>query len=86
MKVIAILDVDDVNHWYSSPERAAFFGPRGVTTTAFRDPAGDGNTVALMIEAPDMETLQSQLATPEAAEAQIRDGVRVATIRMFVDA
>lgn len=86
MKVIAILDVDDVNHWYSSRERAAFFGPRGVTTTAFRDPAGGGNTVALMIEAPDMETLQSQLATPEAAEAQIRDGVRVATIRMFVDA
>jgi hypothetical protein len=36
--------------------------------------------------APDMETLQSELATPEAAETQVRDGVHVATIRMFIDA
>jgi hypothetical protein len=57
-----------------------------MTATAFRNPAGDGKTVALLIEASDMETLQSELATPEAAEAQVRDGVHVATIRMFVDA
>jgi hypothetical protein len=33
-----------------------------------------------------METLQSELATPEAAETEVRDGVHVATIRMFIDA
>ncbi|MGZ4672300.1 MAG: hypothetical protein ACXV8L_08905 [Ilumatobacteraceae bacterium] len=86
MQFIAILDVDDVDHWFNSSGRATFFGSRGMTTTAFRNPAGDGRTVALLIEAPDMETLQSELATPEAAEAEVRDGVRVATIRMFVDA
>ena len=33
-----------------------------------------------------METLQSELATPEAAETQVGDGVRVASIRMFTGA
>jgi hypothetical protein len=35
--------------------------------TPFRNPAGDGNSVALLVEAPDMETLQSELATPAGA-------------------
>lgn len=86
MQFIAILDVDDVDHWFTSTERAAFFEPRGMRATPFRNPAGDGNSVALLVEAPDMETLQSELATPEAAEAQLRDGVHVATIRMFINA
>ena len=86
MQFIAILDVDDVDHWFTSTERHAFFEPRGMRATPFRNPAGDGNSVALLVEAPDMETLQSELATPEAAETQVRDGVHVATIRMFIDA
>jgi hypothetical protein len=64
MQVIAILEVDDVDHWFTSTERSAFFEPRGMRATPFRNPAGDGNSVALLVEAPDMETLQSELATP----------------------
>ena len=86
MKFIAILDVDDVDHWFSSTDRPAFFELRGMTATPFRNPAGDGTTVALLVEAPSMEALQSELATPEAAETQLRDGVHVASIRMFADA
>ena len=83
---IAILEVDDVDHWFASTDRPAFFESRGMRATPFRNPAGDGKSVALLVEAPDMETLQSALATPEAAETQVRDGVHVATIRMFIDA
>lgn len=86
MQFIAILEVDDVDHWFASADRPAFFESRGMKATPFRNPAGDGTTVALLVEAPDMEALQSQLATPEAAETQVRDGVHVASIRMFADA
>ena len=86
MQFIAILEVDDVDHWFASADRPAFFESRGMKATPFRNPAGDGTTVALLVEAPDMEALQSELATPEAAETQLRDGVHVATIRMFADA
>lgn len=85
MQFIAILEVDDVDHWFTSTGRSAFFESRGMRATPFRNPASDGNSVALLVEAPDMETLQSELATPEAAETQVRDGVHVASIRMFVD-
>jgi len=86
MQVIAMHDVDDVDHWYSSADRAEFFEARGMKATPFRPPAGDGRTVAVLIEAPDMESLQAALATPEARVAEERDGVHVETIELFVDA
>jgi hypothetical protein len=84
MKVIAIHDVDDVQLWFDSPKRAEFFGARGMTVTAFRDPAGESSSVAVLIETPDMETLQKALAEPEAAEAEQHDGVHVDTIRILL--
>lgn len=84
MQVIATHDVDDVQHWFDSPERSKFFEERGMKVTAFRDPSGAGNTIAVLIEAPDMETLEEALATPEAAASQKHDGVHVDTIRVFV--
>lgn len=86
MQVIAIHDVDDVKHWFNSQARSEFFEARGMKATAFRDPAGNGNTVALLIEAPDMASLQAALATPEAKVAEDHDGVHVDTIKLFVDA
>jgi hypothetical protein len=56
MQVIAIHDVDDVDHWFSSKARAEFFEARGMKATAFRDPEGGSRTVAVLIEAPDMES------------------------------
>ena len=84
MQVIATHDVDDVQHWYDSPERSRFFEERGMTATAFRDPSGGSHNVAVLIETPDIKTLEEALATPEAAAAEKHDGVHVDTIRMFV--
>jgi len=86
MKVLAIHDVDDVEHWFNSPKRAEFFEARGMTATAFRDPSGDGKTVAVLIEAPDMETIEAALSTPEAAEAEKHDGVHMNTMKLYLNA
>ncbi len=86
MQFIAIHDVDDVKHWFDSPARSEFFEARGMTATAFRDPAGDGKTVAVLIEAPDMESLGAALSTPEAKVAEDHDGVHVDTLKLLVHA
>lgn len=84
MQIIATHDVADVQHWFDSPKRADFFGPRGIRATAFRDPAGGTKTCAVLFETPDLETLQKALAGPEAAEAEASDGVDPSTIQIFV--
>ncbi len=84
MQVIATHDVDDVAHWFSSPKRAEFFEARGMKVTAFRDPSGQSKNVAVLIETPDMDTLQAALATPEAEEAEKHDGVHAETITIYV--
>jgi hypothetical protein len=84
MQVIATHDVDDVAHWFNSPKRAEFFEARGMKVTAFRDPGGESTSVAVLIETPDMDTLQAALAEPAAAEAEKGDGVHVDTIAIFV--
>jgi hypothetical protein len=84
MQVIATHAVDDVEHWYNSPKRAEFFEQHGMSITAFRQPGGDEKLVAVLIETPDMETLQAALATDEAKEAEKYDGVHEPTIKIFV--
>ncbi len=84
MQVIATHDVDDVVHWFNSPKRAEFFEARGMRATAFQDPGGSSKSVAILIETPDMETLQAALAEPAAAEAEKHDGVHPDTIKIFV--
>ena len=75
-------DVDDVEHWLSSSKREEFFGPRGITARAFVD-AERSEHVGLLVEVPDMETLQQALSTPEAADAMKHDGVRPDTIHIM---
>jgi hypothetical protein len=75
-------DVDDVEHWLASPKREEFFGPRGITVRTCVD-SDRTNHVALIVEVPDMETLQQALATPEAADAMKHDGVHPETIHMM---
>ena len=84
MQVIATHDVDDIQHWFDSPKRAEFFEARGLKVTPFRDPAGQSKNVAVLIETPDMETLQKALAEPAAAEAEEHDGVHPDSIKIFV--
>ena len=46
-------EVDDVDHWLSSPKREEVFGPLGITVRTFRDPEGS-NRVGLIVDVPDM--------------------------------
>jgi hypothetical protein len=77
-------EVDDVDHWLASTVRAAHFEPRGITTRAFRDPAGS-NRVGLLVETPDLATWEAALEVPEAAEAMKTDGVRPQTIVVLTE-
>ncbi len=72
-------EVDDVDHWLASPRREEYFGPLGITTRTFRDPAGS-NRVALLVETPDVATWEAALQGEAAAEAMKHDGVRPETI------
>lgn len=60
--VLAFHEVDDVDHWLSSPKREELFGPAGISVRTFRDPQGS-NRVGLIMEVPDMDALQEVLAS-----------------------
>ena len=83
--LLAIHEVDDVDHWLASPKREEFFGPLGMTVRTFRDPAGT-NRVGLIIETPSLAALEEALQTPAAAEAMKADGVRPETLLMLAEA
>ena len=72
-------EVDDVEHWLSSPKREEVFGPLGVTVRTFRDPDGSNKT-ALIAEIPDMDTFQEFMKSDAAADAMKNDGVHPETI------
>jgi hypothetical protein len=78
-------EVDDVDHWLSSPKREELFGPLGMTARTFRDPAGS-NRVGLIVEVPDVAAWEEALKTDAAAEAMKSDGVRPDTILGLVEA
>ena len=77
--VLAFHEVDDVDHWLSSPKREELFGPAGVSVRTFRDPQGS-NRVGLILEVPDMGVLQELIQSEAAAEAMKYDGVRAETL------
>jgi hypothetical protein len=81
---IAIHEVDDIDHWASSPKRSEVFGKIGVSHRIFR--ADDGsNQVAVILEVPDMAALQEVLGSEEGAEAMRHDGVRPETLRLLAE-
>ncbi|MCX6497310.1 hypothetical protein AB4Y86_00975 [Arthrobacter sp. 2YAF22_2] len=77
-------EVNDVEHWLSSPKREEVFGPLGITVRPFSDPA-KSNRVGLIVQVPDMDTFQRIMESPEAAEAMKFDGVRPETMLMLVE-
>lgn len=76
-------EVDDVDHWLSSPKREELFGPRGMTVQTFRDPEGS-NRVGLVVDVPDISAWEEALQSDEAAEAMKYDGVRPETLVTLV--
>ena len=75
-------EVDDVEHWLSSPKREEVFGPMGITVRTFRDPDGSKKT-ALIAEIPDIEAFQEVMKSEAAADAMKHDGVHPETLLMF---
>jgi len=75
-------DVDDVEHWWTSPRREEIFGPLGITMRTFRDPGGS-NTVGLIAEIPDIDAFQEFMKSDTAAEAIRHDGVRIETLLLL---
>jgi hypothetical protein len=72
-------EVDDVEHWLSSPKREEVFGPMGITTRTFHDPEGS-KRVGLVVEIPDLAAYQEFMQTEAAADAMKHDGVRPETL------
>ena len=76
---LAFHEVDDVQHWLSSPKREEVFGPLGITVRTFSDPQGS-NRVGLIVEIPDFDAFQEFMQTEAAADAMKHDGVHPNTL------
>jgi hypothetical protein len=83
--LIAFHEVDDVDHWLSSPKREEVFGPLGITVRTFRDPEGS-NRVGLIAEIPDMAAFQELMQSQAGADAMQHDGVRPETLVILAEA
>jgi hypothetical protein len=84
--VIAYHDVKDKDHWLAATTREEFFGPLGVTNIrTFVDPTNP-TRVGLLMDVPDLDAVSAALQTPEAAEAEARDGVVADSIVVLVEA
>jgi len=82
--VIAVHNVDNVDHWLKSPKRDEFFGARGMTVKTFVSPGG-GKRVGIIIEnVVSLEALAQSLQSADAGEAMKYDGVHPESIEMFV--
>ena len=77
-------EVDDVDHWLSSPKRDEVFGPVGIKIRTFTDPAGS-NRVGLIAEIPDMAAFEQIMQSEAGAEAMKFDGVRPETLLSLVE-
>lgn len=83
--MLILHDVDDVDHWLSSPKREEVFGPLGITVRTFRDPDGS-NRVGLIVEIPDMAAFQEVMQSEAGADAMKFDGVRPETLLILTEA
>jgi hypothetical protein len=77
-------EVDDVDHWLSSPKREEVFGPIGITARTFHDPEGS-KRVGLIVEIPDLAAFQEFMQTETAADAMKHDGVHPETLLILAE-
>ncbi len=82
--LLAFHEVDDVDHWLSSPKRQEVFGPLGITIRTFRDPEGS-KRVGLIAEIPDMAAFQELMQSQAGADAMKFDGVRPETLLLLTE-
>ena len=80
--LLVVHDVDDVDHWLTSPKRKELMGPRGYTVRTFVDPT-DPKRVGLVVEGATLQDFDDILKSEDAAEAMKHDGVRADTVRVL---
>lgn len=81
---LIVHEVEDVEHWLSSPKRSEVFGALGVSHRTFADPEGS-NRVGLLVEIPDLDAFQTFMQSEDAAAAMKNDGVRPDTLLMLAE-
>jgi hypothetical protein len=81
---LAFHEVDDVDHWLSSPRREEVFGPLGITARTFKDPEGS-KRVGMIVEIPDFAAFEEFMQTEPAAEAMKHDGVHPDTLVILAE-
>jgi hypothetical protein len=75
-------DVEDVDHWLSSPKRQELMGPRGFSVRTFVDPTDPGR-VGLVVEGATLEDFEGLMKDDSTGEAMKHDGVRPDTLRVL---
>ena len=81
--VLVFHEVDDVDHWLSSPKRSEVLGALNITVKTYTDPTGS-NRVGLLLEVPDMGAFERLMESEASAEAMKFDGVRSDTVQILV--
>ncbi len=82
--VVATHDVKDVDHWLSSPKRAEFFGPVGVTNLRTFVSPTNRRHVSLSMDVPDMNAMMTALQSEAGAAAMQYDGVLGETLELYI--
>ncbi|BCW71255.1 hypothetical protein [Arthrobacter sp. NicSoilB8] len=84
--VIGHHDVKDKDHWLASPKREEVFGPMGITNIrTFVNPENP-TQVAVMMDVPDLDVLNTAMQTEEMKAAMAYDGVLPETLVILVEA
>jgi hypothetical protein len=82
--ILVTHEVEDVDHWLTSPRREDALGPLGYTIRTFVDPT-DAHRVSLIVEGPGLATFEQFMKTDAAADAMKHDGVRPDTVRVLLE-
>lgn len=82
--VLITHEVDDVQAWLSSPDRAPFFDHLGYAVRTFTDPTNE-HRVGLIVDGPGLDPLLQAVQTSEGAAALQGDGVRLETVQTYVE-
>ena len=84
-RVIAMHDVDDVEHWLSSPRREEIFEGVAFDMVTFVHPT-EPNKVGLSANIPDLDRFLEINNGPIGQEAMLHDGVHPDTIVVMIEA
>jgi hypothetical protein len=78
-------DVKDVEHWLSLPKREELMGPLGIKNIRKFVDLDNPSRTGLLLDVPDLDTIERMMESPEAAEAMEYDDVIPETVVFLVE-